>query len=1016
MESNIFKVLKDIEALGFNDVVKDSKASIYLDFLDKKGISVSSLSVGSFILEWQECHNETLSSETARKRLKLLIGSSNKFSIRYVEELQVINTFHTKICVLSSFRNDLKTFWIAFQNLILNSDIAPYGLKVGHFSFNRNKSLDDMLLALSELDESNKNDRVSKKLILLFFLYLATKNVALLSTSFIYSSDTFFERVLGLKTLEFFQKNSFFVVMPINKHLIENELGKNQKAKYINYLRFSYLVNQSVKLLPNVQNEHISRIMFNLRSSSKSSKMVDVNENSIRRCLYWHGATNIALSRAEAEKMILSPLELLASLEGINKNLLDVFARYFSSKPNNEEQRKFSRRIAELLIFMDETFAEISKSRLTEFFKTTVVKKGDNSAEIDSEFLRYLARSNMALTTQQDIQLIVFQAVENDNEFAGSFPKNNLRVIYKQPRNRMIARLAFDKRILEHMKRICLMDPPSDGYYVPTKLSKKNMLWKHFEKVEPQLPVMLFVHLSMPWRTEHVVSLDRNSFLVKNENKDVIAWKITTDKNQDNNFIIEREFIDYVFRFEDEHSNLYDCMALLDEIIEYAKKSFPNLQPLLRKENENWGPISPILCRNTARGFIPNGAYGGYYYKVLLKALFELGYKTEQIQYFVQLSGFGKEKLGDFPESYDAIEKLSINQVNAYFNSDFFSPHALRKSNITHFVQERKTFEFILKLSGHSALSTVLRVYIDYDMLAKLNISDSAKEIIAKSIWSDTTRISAKRIIENFQKYHTLESRLIIAKLASENLFFSPVILSKNNNALTKNQTDTLKILNPIFWEDLSTGICTNALNCPPFLEHRCSICSYFLTGPMFFMAINAKVMQLSTKVTEYFKIIDKHVQCENLNGKEAEIYEEETQIILAELQGYTAILDRLNRMLFNIAEENLSNSEKLTLPVEKDFVLLKYNHVPYYAAQLEIYKASKINMDDNKEIQFSISELYKKIMELILLEEIPRDLFLANSLDPEKTIDAFIDLLENRTIALDDVKRQFLIEYNTNV
>lgn len=51
----------------------------------------------------------------------------------------------------------------------------------------------------------------------------------------------------------------------------------------------------------------------------------------------------------------------------------------------------------------------------------------------------------------------------------------------------------------------------------------------------------------MPWRTEHIISLDRETFLIKDDKNNIIGWRITTDKNQDNDFQIEKEFIDHVF-------------------------------------------------------------------------------------------------------------------------------------------------------------------------------------------------------------------------------------------------------------------------------------------------------------------------------------------------------------------------------------------------------------------------------------------------------------------------------------
>lgn len=96
------------------------------------------------------------------------------------------------------------------------------------------------------------------------------------------------------------------------------------------------------------------------------------------------------------------------------------------------------------------------------------------------------------MSLQQDLQLLVFQVIENSDKYAGCYPKSCLTTLYRSPNRRKIKRLAFDKKIINRMKRICLLNPPTDNYYIKTNLDKKNMLWQHFDIIEPQLPVMLF--------------------------------------------------------------------------------------------------------------------------------------------------------------------------------------------------------------------------------------------------------------------------------------------------------------------------------------------------------------------------------------------------------------------------------------------------------------------------------------------------------------------------------------------
>ena len=188
-------------------------------------------------------------------------------------------------------------------------------------------------------------------------------------------------------------------------------------------------------------------------------------------------------------------------------------------------------------------------------------------AKYSSNFLSYLEKKKFSDSSKQDLQMTIFQALESDYKLAGSFPKSFLVSLYETPKNRTVARLALDKKILETMKKICIFDPPKDKYYIPTTIDKAGKIWQHFELAEPQLPVMLFAHLCLPWRSEHIKSLDRDSFLQTNAHDEVVAIQVTTDKNQNSDFYIEREFIDYAFNFEDEYGVPYNVMGLLRETV-----------------------------------------------------------------------------------------------------------------------------------------------------------------------------------------------------------------------------------------------------------------------------------------------------------------------------------------------------------------------------------------------------------------------------------------------------------------
>lgn len=1007
-KNNTQFILKSLIENGYDYLIdKNLKNDHFLKYIIEKGYIKSNLNTTNLQELWRNCHGEQLNDEGIRKKLKYFNMEKQFFTILFVEKLPPINLYKNAILILEKEKDNTLKHWESFQKIFINSSVKNYNHIKSDFNLNQINSYHAILNLINEKDESNKKFAREKALYILFFLYLVSKNISLLPALFIFSKDSFFIHTTNQKRLNFFQKNHFFIKKIDSNHLIKDELATDYKSKYTNYMRFSFLINSNHSLISKIKDIDIVRIFKHLDNSTKSSTMILIIESYIRKFLYWHGANEISLTRLLASKEILSPLEILSQYKIKTKNemILNAFMYYFNHQRNNTEQRKFAKHLVNLIKYIDTKYDTITTDELRRFF--TVEFNGNSSI---SPFIQYFEDNDIAKTVQEEIQMIIFESFATHNELSTCFLKQNLIKLYKLPKKRQITRLAFDKKILDTMKYICLIEPPKDRYYVQTNFKDNIKSWDHIDKMEPQLPVMLFLHLSMPWRSEHIISLDRDRFLSKNEDNQIVGLQITTDKNQKNDFYIEREFFDDLLSFEYNDRKI-NVLELVNDTIEHAKKTFPNLQPLLRDDNENWGYIKPILCRKEAKDFIVREVYVGYYYKVLLKALFHLEYGIEKIQYFINLSNHGEKNLKKFPSSFDLIEQLTCNEVFKYFNSTYFSPHSLRKSNITHFILNKKSLEYILKLSGHTALSTVLRVYIDYDMLAKFNISENTQTTIRNNFrLESSTRDYSRQIISNFKKYHTLKREDIQQKLNKYGLISSILTINKDTKYLKKNDNNE-DLLEPIYWENLSTGICTAAFNCPPNIHKRCSICPLFLTSLKFITDINSKIMQLSTKIVSYYQIINKHTFEEHLNNHEAIIYEEETTLDLAELQGYFAIIDELNKSIYSLIQNTGSEKDKQTLPAIIELSIIKPAHIPILTAQLDIYKAAKQNMDANKEIDYASSEIYKKIMELIITEKIPRELFIKDISNKEEVIELFLKNFDTKNNHLDKTINKLLLE-----
>jgi hypothetical protein len=956
----------------------------------ESGFSRFNINQEELIRLWKNYFNIEPSTLEVEKGLDYLKKISNPLIIKFSKKLPSLNTSKNEILILEEKKNLTQEYWEGFSKYYVNSNIAYKDLRKKDFLIDKNLIFADLIDYIFLVNSDDIAKERKKKIYILFFLYLTSKNVCLIPASFIFSKYKIFEQTSRQEVLSFFQKNHFLFKESVYTYLIDNELKVKSNAKKNFYLRFSFLIKNQKNLIKDLSDNEMEVILNNLKETGKSKKMVLDYENFIRKILFWNGADNLSQTRRETRNQEISPIEILGNYQSTFKNkvLINSFIRYFNQKRNTAKSIKYTYHVIDLLDYLSMTFENITVKDLVLFFKVYVKKD-----KLTSNFIEYMENIQLAITVQQELQMIVFVSLGNEESLNTIFLKQNIISLYKMPKTRNVARRAFKKEILEAMKYICIFDPPADDYYVKTTFNNKFDSWNFFDRVEPQLPVMLFLHLCMPWRKEHIISLDRENFLIKDEFSNIIAIQLSTDKNQKKDFYIEREIFEYALDHNFLINNKIDIFKLLNDTVEHSKKSFPNLQSLERKSNEVWGKITPLLCSNDAKGFISNGIYDGYYYKVLVKALIYLGYSNQEIFYYIELSATGLKKYNN--ENINLLEetyKLTSSEFNRNFNSQFYSPHSLRKSNITHFLLDGKTLEFIIKLSGHEAISTVLKAYIDYSFLKKMKLSENVLNKIEECFSLDSsTREYSKKIIEIFKKYHTIEINEVKEKLEEYNLSGSILTVTSDLKSIKKQQEEKKDILSPIFWENLSVGICTGALNCPININNRCSLCNYFYTGPKYFAELNSKIMQLSTKLVKYFNVIQKYTVEENININEALIYEEETKLDLAELQGYIAIVSGLNDNIKKIISEESSKDIVKYVKGFKDINFINIEHNSFYTAQLEIYTTSKKNMSLNLDIEYAISELYKKILELIIMGKIDNRKYLETLSSPNKTIDLFI-------------------------
>lgn len=989
------KIINSLKDNGFDYLFENTPNNHnFLLHIIKNDISRLKIKKDSFILLWEKYFNIKPSSIQIEEGINYLKNFKNNLNIRFLKSLPYINNSKDEIFILEKDKYLTQEYWKSFIIYYQNSSICYKDTRKKDFLLKENIEFLDLIDNIFLKENKEQSIIRKKKLYILFFLYLIRINVCLLPVSFIFSKSKIFEQTTRKDVLVFFQKDHFFLGKNNYSHLIDNELKSNSKAKLNFYLRFSCLIKNNNKTIKNLSDNDMEVILSNLDKVGKSKKMITDYENSIRRCLFWHGAIDLSNSRKETKENDTSPIKILNDyiVKSEHKLLINSFVRYFHKEKNNTKSIRLTNIIIDLLDYLVEIFEEITIKNLKSFFQTYIERN-----TLTSKFIKYMEEIELAITLQQEVQLIVFTSLGNEPYFNNVFHRNNILTLYKMPKPRNAARRAFKKEILEAMKYICVFDPPKDNYYIKTNFKNNSSSWSFFDRVEPQLPIMLFLHLCMPWRKEHIISLDRNNFLVKDEFDSVVALQLSTDKNQKKDFYIEREIFEYALDSKFFNNNQLDIFQLLNETIEHSKQSFKNLKSLERKNNEVWGKITPILCGKDGKGFITNGIYDGYYYKVLIKALIYLKYTYQEIFYYIELSKSGNEKYKNIEiDLMNEINSLTSSEFNKSFNSKFYSPHSLRKSNITHFLLEGKTLEFIIKISGHSAISTVLHSYIDFSFLQKINLSEEVINKIEETFnLSSSTREHSKDIISIFKNHHIIDIEEIKDKLKEHNLFESILTISSDSKSIKRNQSEKKEILSPLFWEHMSEGICTGAFNCPKNLYRRCSLCPYFYSGPKYFSELNSKIMQLSTKLVKYFNIIQKYTIEENLNINEAIIYEEESELDLAELQGYIAIISKFNNNIYQIIKNNSTKEIIHNIEKSNEISFINIEHTSFYSAQLEVYKTSKKNMSLNLDIEFSISELYKKILELILKGEIDNNIYLETIESPTKTIDLFINYLK---------------------
>jgi len=479
----------------------------------------------------------------------------------------------------------------------------------------------------------------------------------------------------------------------------------------------------------------------------------------------------------------------------------------------------------------------------------------------------------------------------------------------EKSRIRETPRIPFTNEMIQDLADILLNRPP----YEPTIWSREKAdvsWWPH--EVYPIFPLMILLNLYIPVRGSQIRHLCRKkSFLLNDEGK-IEKLIINTDKNRHRGYLQEIPFV-------------FSGLEIFNDFLKWHKEYYPHIPLYQYDKNSPFGEIEPLFIQPLGLKPVDKKLHLTYLKRVFAQYRIELTQKGKKNIHFIKLTEEGKKILGkEFFENVDELNKATNEFIYKHV-SMIYDVHTFRVTGVTRYLEAGLPFNIVMMLTGHTSPNIMFQVYNKLTFEEKKALLKSAEKKILFSSPEELKDSTQKLIEDEILPHYDEKNPEPIKSILNNNNLFTPKVKKSSNSSSSKviNAIEEVAKIHPLNWIPIAGGICPN-VTCPDGREKRCSLCPYFITGPLFLDGIifraNSAVLNFNKKVQGYSLSKDK-VKIEDL------------EILIEEIYAWYNIINEI---------EELLRKQGKNLPVKHESIVGKTN-VPDVIAYLENCYQAKV-------------------------------------------------------------------------
>ena len=539
--------------------------------------------------------------------------------------------------------------------------------------------------------------------------------------------------------------------------------------------------------------------------------------------------------------------------------------------------------------------------------------------------------------------------------FANAFPNMHVPKIRRDYKES--SRLPLPDSLYDDIVELLLNEPPECPYFWIRERTPIDW-WNH--QVYPALPLMVYIHMMIPLRGEQIRNLDRDRFLVRDSQNQVIGFYVNTDKNVNAlPFVVPNIWSDEIIWIE--------------SYIKWHKNYFSNAKKHKYKNDENspWEEFIPLFFARNETTPITAYTHMNYWKRIL--ATIQIKYNDRGLKMKIAWTKNGSA----FFESIDELNSSDDNYVNKNIEVAH-DIHSLRMTGATRFVKMGMPLSMIKKFTGHSGLNTLMGIYIKFreDELVSAFKSISGKDLLGVVTNNQTAEQYKNDLIRSIS---TLDITIINEALLDQGLFIvNPVKTNKG------------KMQHPSNWKPLAYGLCAG-IKCPSGREGKCLSCEDFITGLPY---INAIAMQAELSYMRAVWTSDEVIKNRESNRANLNVHlRQKMKYDANEFIGWLNILNEINLSLRSSKDHNATLSESQpTIAFPELITSMPLSRLDGY---LNIYSKSKIAEYEPELIENMTNKLVIEILKNI--DDGTREEIVDLLGDSKKVIDWFISSRNQR-------------------